>query len=74
MCVTRQQKWSDFLFDFDISELADALSAEVVPYGYADDVALWYEAKFDHIITTIVINQDLQPLRFRPIQFFSHPD
>ena len=44
----------------DISELPDSLSAEVIPFGYADDVALWYEVDFDRYITTTVINQDLE--------------
>jgi len=60
--VPQGGKWSDFLFDLDISELADDLCAEVIPFGYADDVALWYEVEFDHCITTAVINQDLQSL------------
>jgi hypothetical protein len=37
-------------------------NTEVIPFGYADDVALWYEVDFDHCITTAVINQDLQSL------------
>ena len=63
--VPQGGKWSSFLFDIDISELGDCLSAEVVPYGYADDVALWYEIPddFDHFITTAVINQDLIALK-----------
>ena len=60
--VPQGGKWSHFLFDLDISELPDSLSAEVIPFGYADDVALWYEVDFDHCITTAVINQDLQAL------------
>ena len=43
--VSQGGKWSDFLFDLDISELADDLCAEVIPFGYADDVILWYEDK-----------------------------
>jgi hypothetical protein len=50
------------LWDFDISELGDKLSAELVPFGYADDVALWFEVEFDRIITTAVINTDLEAL------------
>ena len=63
--VPQGGKWSSFLFDIDISELADALCAEVIPFGYADDVALWYEIDedFDHSITTAVINTDLEALR-----------
>ena len=60
--VPQGGKWSHFLFDLDISELPDSLSAEVIPFGYADDVALWYEVDFDHCITTAVINQDLEAL------------
>ena len=60
--VPQGGKWSSFLFDLDISELGDDLSCEVIPFGYADDVALWYEVDFDHCITTAVINQDLQSL------------
>ena len=57
-------KWSDFLFDLDISELADCLSAKVIPFGYADDVALWYEIdeEQDHSMATAVINQDMKAL------------
>jgi hypothetical protein len=60
--VPQGGKWSSFLFDLDISELGDDLSCEVIPFGYADDVALWYEVEFVHCITTAVINQDLQSL------------
>ena len=48
--VPQGGKWSSFLFDLDFSELADGLSCEVIPFGYADDVALWYEVDFDHCI------------------------
>jgi hypothetical protein len=63
--VPQGGKWSDFLFDLDVSEMADSLSAELVPFGYADDVALWYEVddRFDHAMTTTVINQDLLALK-----------
>ena len=61
--VPQGGKWSSFLFDLDISELPDGLSAEVVPFGYADDVALWYEIEFDHLISTAVINQDMATLK-----------
>ena len=54
---------SSFLFDLDISELGDDLSYEVIPFGYADVMALWYEVDSDYCITTAVINQDLQSLR-----------
>ena len=62
--VPQGGKWSDFLFDLDISELADCLSAEVIPFGYADDVALWYEIdeEQDHNMATAVINQDMKAL------------
>ena len=36
--VPQGGKWSSLLFDVDISELGDDLSAEVIPFGYADDV------------------------------------
>ena len=52
--VPQGGKWSHFLFDLDISELPDTLSAEVIPFGYADDVALWYNVDHDHCITTAV--------------------
>jgi hypothetical protein len=61
--VPQGGKWSSFLFDLDISELPDDLSAEVIPFGYADDVALWYEIEIDHSISTAVINQDMRSLK-----------
>ena len=63
--VPQGGKWSDFLFDLDISELPDSLSAEAIPFGYADDVALWYEIddRFNHAMTTAVINQDMIALK-----------
>ena len=48
LSVPQGGKWSSFLFDLDISELPDDLCADVVPFGYANDVALWYEIEFDH--------------------------
>ena len=60
--VPQGGKLSAPLWDFDISELGDKLSAELVPFGYADDVALWFEVEFDRIITTAVINADLEAL------------
>ena len=41
--VPQRGKWSSFLWDFDISEMCDDLSGSAVPFGYADDVSLWYE-------------------------------
>ena len=61
--VPQGGKWSDFLFDLDISELADSLCGEAIPFGYADDVALWYEIDVDHSVSIAVINQDLQALK-----------
>jgi len=61
--VPQGGKWSSFLFDLDISELPDDLSAEVIPFGYADDVALWYEIEIDHSISTAIINQDMRSLK-----------
>ena len=61
--VPQGGKWSDFLFDLDVSELADSLCGEAIPFGYADDVALWYEIDVDHSVSTAVINQDLQALK-----------
>ena len=63
--------WSDFLFDLDISGLADCLCAEVIPFGYADDVALWYEIdeEQDHNMATAVINQDMGALLDWSIDF-----
>ena len=55
-------KLSAPLWNFDISELADKLSAELVPFGNADDVALWFEIEFDRVISTAVINTDLEAL------------
>jgi hypothetical protein len=60
--VPQGGKLSAPLWDFDISELGDKLSAELVPFGYADDVALWFEVKFDRVIQTAVINTDLEAL------------
>jgi acetyl/propionyl-CoA carboxylase alpha subunit len=47
-----------------IQELAHSLSSETDPFGYADDVALWYEIDddFDPMITTAVVNGDMQAL------------
>ena len=32
--VPQDGKWSDFLFDLDVSELADSLCGEAIPFGY----------------------------------------
>ena len=41
--VPQGGKASPSFGDFDISEMADLLSDFVLFFGYADDVALWYE-------------------------------
>ena len=61
--VPQGGKWSDFLFDLDISELVDSLCGEAIPFGYADDVALWYEIDVDHSVSIAMIHQDLQALK-----------
>ena len=63
--VPQGGKCSSFLFNIDISELGDDLCAEVIPFGYADDVALWYEIDdaIEHFVTKAVINVDLEALR-----------
>ena len=35
--------WSPDFWDFDISELPEAISSEGDEFCYADDVGLWYE-------------------------------
>ena len=58
--VPQGGKWSSFLFNIDISELGDDLCDEVIPFGYADDVALWYEIDdaLEHFVTKAVIYCD----------------
>ena len=55
--------WSPDFWDFDISELPDAISSEGDEFCYADDVGLWYEITAENRDVIIaIINLDLQGL------------
>jgi hypothetical protein len=64
--VPQGGKFSPPLWDFDISEMADLLGDVVQFFGYADDVALWYEV--DTVTSnrqemTKIINDDMSALK-----------
>ena len=62
--VPQGTKWSPSLWDFDISEMADSLSEDVLFFGYADDVAMWYEISPQNRSTIIsTINADLHAMQ-----------
>ena len=58
-------KWSSFLRDFDINSMCDELEGGAVPFGYADDVSLWYEfdANQDRREIIAEINRDMATLK-----------
>ena len=62
--VPQGVKWSPSLWNFNISEMCDGLH-DACPFGYADDVSLWYEidpgrSRADVVAET---NRDLEHLR-----------
>ena len=62
--VPQGTKWSPPLCDFDISEMTDSLSDDVLFFGYADDVALWYEISTTNRSSMVeTINADLKALQ-----------
>ena len=62
--VPQGAKWSSLLWDFDISEMCEDLEGGAIPFGYADDVSLWYEIDPKRDLSEIVadINKDLAHL------------
>ena len=55
--------WSLDFWDFDISELPDALSSEADDFEYADDIGLWYEVTAENrAVIVAIINLDLESL------------
>jgi len=55
--------WSPDFWDFDISELPDALSSEADDFEYADDIGLWYEITDENrAVIVAIINLDLESL------------
>jgi hypothetical protein len=63
--VPQGAKWSPKLWDFDISELPDALSswALTLLVSYADDCALWHEITAGNRSSIIsIVNKDLESL------------
>jgi hypothetical protein len=63
--VPQGGRWSSTLWGLDISEMCDSLSDLVLPFGYADDVSLWYEKHADQTVDELseIINQDLANLK-----------
>ena len=63
--VPQGAKWSSFLWDFDISEMGEVISGDAVPFGYADDVSLWYEVNPNSDVNCVIqtINEDLAALK-----------
>ena len=62
--VPQGGKFSPPLWDFDISEMADLLGDVVQFFGYADDVALWYEVDTSNRQEmTKIINDDMSALK-----------
>ena len=63
--VPQGGKWSATLWDLDISEMCDSLSDQALPFGYADDVSLWYELPAGHTADELatIINEDLVRLK-----------
>jgi hypothetical protein len=61
--VPQGAKWSPFLWNFDISEMPEAVSSEADVICYADDSGLWYEiTKGNKACIIGTINDDLQAL------------
>ena len=62
--VPQGAKWSSFLWDFDISEMCKGLESDASPFGYADDVSLFYEIDPDRSPVEVVseINCDMARL------------
>ena len=62
--VPQGDKASPPFLDFDISQMPDLLSDFVLFFGYADDVALWYEISPENKQKmTKIINDDLSALK-----------
>jgi hypothetical protein len=63
--VPQGAKWSSFLWDFDISEMGEVISGDATPFGYADDVSLWYEVNPNSDVNRVIqtINEDLAALK-----------
>ena len=61
--VPQGAKWSPFLWNFDISEMPEAVSDGADVICYADDSGLWYEITKENKACLIgTINDDLQAL------------
>ena len=61
--VHQGAKWSPFLWNFDISEMPEAVSDKADVICYADDSGLWYEITKENKATLIgTIHDDLQAL------------
>ena len=62
--VPQGAKWSSLLWDFDISEMCEGLDSDASPFGYADDVSLFYEIDPDRSPVEVVseINCDMARL------------
>ena len=54
--------WSPDFWEFDISELPDALSSEADDFEYADDIGLWYEITDENRAVIVAIILDLESL------------